>query len=373
MRLYPLIALAALSCSPTARSDGPDAANAANAAAAMTAPDAVGSPAPAAATESAVAPQLGALKTFGDWTIGCDNGRACQANALVPETADRDGYLLLLIERGSAPDAPARLIVPIGKSSRAQPILTIDGKPFATLSSTGDAATLMLDRARAATLANGKTVALTTPIGPPIATASLAGLAASLLYMDAQQQRVGTTSALRKPGTSTAPAPPPLPVIVTPPFSTAKPKALSVAAATKLIGSDNAFCDYAIGPVEPEAHRLDATHSLALIVHPCGNGAYNLFSSAFVVDESGRATPARFDAPPGIEGEDHGDVINADWDASARRLTTYGKGRGIGDCGTTQAFAWDGARFRLVEQAAMGECRGSTDYIPVWRARTETR
>ncbi|WP_140866658.1 DUF1176 domain-containing protein [Sphingomonas oligophenolica] len=374
MRVYPLIALAALSCSPAAKSDGPDAAaNTVAASSPLPVASPTASPGIVPVTDTAVARHLGELTTFGDWTIGCDNARACQANALVPETDDRDGYLLLLIERGGAPDAPARLIVPIGKTPPTHAMLTVDGKPFAPLSGTGDTATLTLDRARAAALANGKTVALTTPTGTPIATVSLAGLAASLLYMDAQQQRVGTTSALRKPGAGTAPAELALPVISMPPPSTAKPATLSVAAATKLIGPDNAFCDYAIGPIEPEAHRIDATHSLVLVAHPCGNGAYNLFSSAFVVEDSGNATPARFDAPPGIAEEDKGDIINADWDAKAHRLTTYGKGRGIGDCGTIQAFAWDGTRFRLVEQSAMGECRGSIDYIPVWRARTATR
>ena len=31
------------------------------------------------------APQPGELKTFKDWTVGCDNGRACQAVGLLPD------------------------------------------------------------------------------------------------------------------------------------------------------------------------------------------------------------------------------------------------------------------------------------------------
>ena len=45
-------------------------------------------------------------------------------------------------------------------------------------------------------------------------------------------------------------------------------------------------------------------------------------------------------------------------------LQEYSKGRGLGDCGTRADYGWDGARFRLVHQEEMGECRGSIHYIP---------
>jgi hypothetical protein len=38
-----------------------------------------------ASLAAAAAPQPAELKTFQDWTVGCDNGRACQAVALMPE------------------------------------------------------------------------------------------------------------------------------------------------------------------------------------------------------------------------------------------------------------------------------------------------
>ena len=49
---------------------------------------------------AATAPQPGELKTFRDWIVGCDNGRACQAVALVPESEDGENYLMLVVERG---------------------------------------------------------------------------------------------------------------------------------------------------------------------------------------------------------------------------------------------------------------------------------
>lgn len=82
-------------------------------------------------------------------------------------------------------------------------------------------------------------------------------------------------------------------------------------------------------------------------------------------------TRARFDAPTGMDGETVTDapyLVNACYDQGTRRLATFAKRRGLGDCGVTQQFTWDGSYFRLVEQTEMGECRGSVDYITTWRA-----
>ena len=61
------------------------------------------------------------------------------------------------------------------------------------------------------------------------------------------------------------------------------------------------------------------------------------------------------------------------WDEGTRRLASFFKGRGLGDCGAGQEWAWDGEMFRLIHAEAMGECRGSTDYITIWRAQAVGR
>jgi hypothetical protein len=100
----------------------------------------------------------------------------------------------------------------------------------------------------------------------------------------------------------------------------------------------------------------------------CGSGAYNASSIPFV-STGGAWVHAPFDRTPRW-GEDAGPpmLVNASWDEAARTLTSYAKGRGLGDCGVSQRFVWDGKRFRLVEQAEMGECRGSVDWITTFRA-----
>ena len=313
---------------------------------------------------AAVQPQPGELKTFGDWTVGCDNASSCQAVALVPETEDHDAYLLLVVKRDAGPSARPVLTFTTERSLPGSFAMRVDGKP-------------VLRIARASLLpvppelADGRRATVTDGQGRTLASASLAGAAAAFLYMDERQGRLGTVGALRRKGArpdSAVPAPPPLPRIVQPRPGSTPPRTLTSPAAARLIGPENAVCEDAHGPVRPRAVRLDATHSLALIEHPCGNGAYNIMSSAFIVDEAGRAAPARFDVAPGMDGEPGHILVNADWNVGALRLTDFVKARGLGDCGGRGAYAWDGARFRLVRQESMGECRGSTDYITTWRA-----
>ena len=64
-------------------------------------------------------------------------------------------------------------------------------------------------------------------------------------------------------------------------------------------------------------------------------------------------------------------TINGQYDPKTRTLSAFAKGRGIGDCGTLQTWAWTGDRFALTEERSMGECAGvPSDMWPVaWRTR----
>lgn len=329
-----------------------------------------------AAAMQAALPTPGDLRTFADWTMGCDNQRACSAVALVPEAEDGARYLMLVLRRDAAATALARLTLPIPETvaKGTKLSLSVDGKLLAQVVAPGKGGGLALpfQGALAAALMEGRRVTLTDPRGRTVAQASLAGLAAGVLAIDEAQRRVGTRTALRRPGSAPAsqvPAPPPLPVVHQPPVTGRPPRTISAKEATKLIGQDAAVCPYANGPVAPKAYRLDATHSLVAVDHPCGNGAYNLYTSLFVVPEKGKPVPAVLDAPSGFGDAPGHQVVTGGWDGRRRRLTSYVRGRGIGDCGSMQAFAWDGERFRLVEQSSMGECRGAREYITTWRAR----
>lgn len=81
------------------------------------------------------------------------------------------------------------------------------------------------------------------------------------------------------------------------------------------------------------------------------------------------AVPKAALAAPAMGDADDTDLTNGGWDEKSQRMTGYGKGRGISDCGTSQNFAWDGARLRMTKMTGTGECRGSIDYIRTWTAR----
>lgn len=308
------------------------------------------------------APQPTTLETFRDWIVGCDNGRACQAVALMSES-DLEGTTLVVTRAASANAVP-EITVTVPDKGRALGV----GKRRIAFSANGAVAAkdvpAVLDALR-----RDPSLPVLDAAGTQISAVSLSGASAALLYMDDRQQRVGTASALiRKGALTTVPPAPALPVILRPAVSHLPPRTISQAEALKQFG--DLGCEIDRESLEPDAVRLDAGHSLALVMQPCGNGAYNYFGIALIVDEAGRITPATFDSSPGMGGDSHS-LVNPSWNEGKRLLDTYAKGRGLGDCGVTSSFAWDGQRFRLAAQAEMGECRGSVDYIPTWRTNVQ--
>jgi hypothetical protein len=221
-----------------------------------------------------------------------------------------------------------------------------------------------------AALRSAQRLELYSADGRSLGTVSLKGASAALLYMDEQQGRTGTATALVRPGTRASgnAAPPTIPVVTAPPVSRARPMALGAAALKALRRKHGCTIDEVGGPEEADSVALTANESLLLLA--CGSGAYNVSYVPFIVRRGGRAEIAPFDHRPGWWAEEGKPVlVNAAWDGERGLLTSFAKGRGLGDCGTETEYAWDGRAFRLVEQAEMDECRGSTDYITTWRAK----
>jgi hypothetical protein len=315
-------------------------------------------------------PQPGELRTFRDWTVGCDNGRLCQAVGLMP--ADDPEAATMAVKRG--PEAGAAPEIWITSREHRPVAVRVDGRLFPVAADAGDEATYR-PRAPAAflqALIAGRRAELVDVGGRRLAALSTAGASAALLHVDEAQRRVGTVTALVRRGprrASTLPRPPALPVVTRAPPSRKAPARLSAAQLRKARGGN--ACESGQEEQPPEFHRLDARHTLALVPLACASGAYNAVAVALVIPDRAAPRPAPFDYSLGgtIEAGDEHLVVGADWDPATRRLSTFHKGRGLGDCGTGQEWVWDGARFRLVFEEAMGECRGSVDYITTWRAR----
>lgn len=334
------------------------------------------------------APQPGILQYEGDWAVGCDNLIRCEAIALQPEASgsgDSDEPLLLQIVREGGPSGEVMLRVSGLSQIPREIALMVDGAQAARLSGTaGDEAVVRGESALATVqaMAGASTIEL-RPVGrkgrteSSLASFSSTGLAEILRFVDARQGRVGTRSALisRGPEPDTGvPLPPPRPTVrqLPSPDADAAPglNEAELAAARKL-----AVCDAMLMARDvAELFPLDGDSALLLL--PCEAGAYNVSAVPLIArgTAGSRALSiARFDFAPGFTGEPGKPplVVNALWDARRGILSSLAKGRGIGDCGASENYVWDGTMFRLIESRAMHVCRGAWEWIRLWEAQPE--
>jgi len=301
----------------------------------------------AAQAAPAAPPRPSQLKLFRDWTVGCDNGRFCQAVALIPQGWP-DGAATMGVRRGSEPGAPTRVNFELtgDADAAAASHLEADGRRIPVrlmMGETGPEAAAADMPALLSAFRSARALRIVGRSGETLGTVSLAGATASLLYMDEAQRR---------------PAPP-LPAVRSPRPGSGAPIAVTRTLAASLRKRHGCEIGEVGGPDDIEAFTIAPGTSLLLMA--CGSGAYNVTHIALIA-QRGQTRLARYDTA-------ETSLINAGWDKDKGLLSSYSKARGLGDCGTSQSFAWDGARFRLVHQESMGECQGSVDYITTWRAR----
>lgn len=306
-------------------------------------------------------------RVFQDWIVACDNGGRCEAASLASEdSALQDAGLLVRRDEDGA--LSVRVADMTGKAPRAT--VRIDGRAVASTTLARQVEGIWQGasaRALVHALARGRKAAILTPTAHPL---SLRGAAAALRFMDDRQKRAGTRTALIAKGAAAYRATPPaLPLVrvVTPPSG--KDPVIPGAAINAARRQYGCATDDG-SPVSADAHRLDARSTLVLL--SCGAGAYNYIVQPLIWRD-GRLTPAVFDyaftfGEPKPAGQPQV-LVNADWSRDGR-LSSWAKGRGLGDCGDAAHYGWDGTRFRLLSAAVMTECRGAIDTLGVWRART---
>jgi hypothetical protein len=327
-------------------------------------------------------------RSFKDWWVACDNLRSCSAYGPEMESADDHYGAWLRLSRDGAAAAP--LTARIGMTLTDQ---AIDGSATLVVQGDGKAPVVtvparieggvvladlpaealpgLLDRLRHAdilpvTLSGG---AVATPVTARI---SLSGSAAAMLFVDDTQGRVGTVTAAWKPGQKPAETVPPVPDL--PVVRAAPASARPIPAARPAIlnpSQDDEICEAgAADQFEPIVERLDDTH--ILYGRACFSGAYNIAYDLFVAADGSDPLPAAYDAPDGLDGEAF-QPVNPAYDPATRTLTSFAKGRGIGDCGVGTRWVWDGTRFSLAGMEMMGICQGIVwdDWPVVYRAKVE--
>ena len=333
------------------------------------------------AAAAAAAPQPAEVRTFQDWTVACDNGLACEAVALLPENEEGNGdwaeWITLLVRRGARPaDRPELVVLGLERDPAA---LVADGRNLAArFVGTDDGHVVQADESMLIdALRTARVLELRDANGGSLGRVSLAGASAAMLYMDEKQRRLGTVTALVRRGprpASAVPAPPALPRISIAPAPADRPLTIDNATVERFRRQYDCDDSDTRGPEAVETEQIAAGTTLVLI--PCFSGAYNFSSVPLIAQRRGGRVVtevAPFDSQTGMTADGPPTLVNASWDPETRRLHEYSKGRGLGDCGTRSQYAWDGTRFRLVQQEEMEECRGSLYWVTTWRAETVGR
>ena len=322
-------------------------------------------------------PLPGRVITFDNWAVGCDNMLSCTAISLLPEDADQPYPVIIEISRAAGPDSAVTLRLLADEPLKGKIDILADEKRLARIRIAGDSAILAGDDALGIVQTLGRSYSFEVSLKQTISKPSLTGLLAALRYVDERQGRVGAENALAAIGSGKGsrtqqPDATVIPVEAPKPDLKAMPLTPTEEAAARRI----AICESnSMSALPIEVHALDETHDLALL--PCDAGAYNISMVPLVTTRGNDAQRslaiARFDYMPGSSGEPGAPplIVNARWNPARGELSSLAKGRGLGDCGTTETYRWDGAFFRLIDARAMPMCRGAWEWPRIWTAKAE--
>ncbi|HDG1682429.1 TPA: DUF1176 domain-containing protein [Kluyvera ascorbata] len=318
---------------------------------------------PTSLTWAAPAQQL-----FSDWLVTCNNQNFC-----VTRNVGLHHGLVMTLSRsaGAHTDAQLRielggLVNPVAAVPAIEPRLLLDGQPLKLtgehwkvqpkLLTTGDSVTIdaflqQIQDADAITLVKG------------VQVMSLKGLKAALLFIDAQQKRVGNETAWVRKGDEPPMSVPPAPALKSAVKAIPAPTPLSHDEYNDLLDfgtwrMNNNQCS--LDPGRREVWVTALSDDKALIMTSCESGAYNTIYLAWLVSRKKPfiTTPIRLRLPFLPAGSDSRDIelVNLTFNENSRELVTLDKARGLGDCGVQTRWRFDGQRFRLVRYAAQPEC-----------------
>jgi len=342
------------------------------------------------------APAVPAYREFRDWIVACDNVRRCEAR-LAPASGEPVA-LRLALSRPAGPEGGVEVDLAGEKPLPAFPARR-DGQPLEAAdqpAGTGSAwttdgegsyrlqgeAALRLVRS----LAQAQAFSVATATEPQPANLSLDGLAAAALFIDDIQGRVGNATALVRPGRGAAaqvPVPAALPVLraAPEPAPLAEPEQFVREVRARNAALLARRCDPPHGePAVDEAQPLTAGEALVLL--QCWRGAYQSGALVLRVPRAApeRAQPVVLPPVPGglqlVKGqgaEDDASVLTEPvYDPATATLSSFAKGRGLGDCGVALGWVFDGKAFQPASRDEQRRCAGSPgDWPALYRSQAD--
>lgn len=305
--------------------------------------------------------------TFRDWSVLCSVGLDCTTSVNAPKSS---AISALAFRRRVDANAPLMLELFQGGDKRLIGPVTFavdDGSPLklpadsfspqddGLISSGAQVEAMLLPLLR-----DGRsvTVRVQTESGPAETVFSLSGLVAALRKIDDDQQRIGTASALIDKGTAPLPDRASLPADIV--------SADGLPDSVRKIWEDGPGDCADFGDVPPEVigFSLPLANGQKFFGLQCGMpGAYNYPSRFYLQsDDTADIVPV-----PGISQDGPTATLDA-WniDVQDRTISSFFKGRGIGDCGNYSVWRIDDQSGGLVltEAREKDDCDGKDDGGP---------
>lgn len=346
-----------------------------------------GSPSNGSGSASAGESVPSETRTFGNWTAVCNNANDCWAYATAAN--HESGWVVLSYAGGPS----ARVELKVGDWSDEPGLLTlsIDGQaiPASASPNTDQRDVAMIDRfddlpGFISLMARGQILGIASADTESSPSISLQGAHAAFLWIDERQGRLGTSAALVSRGERplSIPDAPELPVVRAAPLVSQAGLTDSVTLGARLealpaVKACRTGIERLRGSSRPDqtsVARLSDNTLLWTVL--CFQGAYNEGHRFFLTDDHG-ANPRPILLPTtDQDGDDAGQdddyiVINAAFDLNTRTISSFSKGRGLGDCGGAYVWTWTGREFTLTNEQVMQRCAGiGADLWPTtWQSR----
>lgn len=203
---------------------------------------------------------------------------------------------------------------------------------------------------------------LSIGVGERTVEVSLAGAAAALLWMDERQDRIGTATGIMRPGDGDErvirpPVRPPTITAVRGPAQTGLPQSgVTLPPPLARLPEVQSCLEELWTGAEPMHSAARVADGVYLWGVECFRGAYNIGQRFWITGENG-ADP-RPASLPSASGEPTNELVNGGYDPATGTLGGFFRGRGLGDCGMVQEWAWTGQAFELTREVSMPMCAG---------------